>query len=180
MYSQGADFYHTFWSLLPFSLPPLSAEPQTFGSFKDAVNKVLPVIKEATAKDCALMASKSNHASAAASGPLKRKRDPRALENSGKSEYYFAKYLVPAARSAPPLAHVHEGGEDNMVHPAQPLTANGLHARSDRRTVGAGDPSGRAFAETVQRSSSGRRIGSSGRTSCVRPSIVSRGPRRSR
>ncbi|KAI0801474.1 UDP-glucose 4-epimerase [Fomes fomentarius] len=89
------DFYHTFWSLqLPFSRPPLFAEPHTFPFFRDAVNKVLPVIKEATAKDRALMGSKSNHANSAASGPLKRKRDPGALESSAKSEYYFAKYLT--------------------------------------------------------------------------------------
>ena len=54
--------------------------------------KVLPVIKEATAKDRALMGSKSNHASS--SGPLKRKREPGATESSAKSEYYFAKYLT--------------------------------------------------------------------------------------
>ncbi|RPD64553.1 hypothetical protein L227DRAFT_649768 [Lentinus tigrinus ALCF2SS1-6] len=87
------EFYYTFWSLqLPLSRPPLFAEPQTFTEFKDAVAKVLPIIKEATAKDRALMGSKSNHASS--SGPLKRKREPGATESSAKSEYYFAKYLT--------------------------------------------------------------------------------------
>ncbi|KAG1735849.1 hypothetical protein EDD22DRAFT_959880 [Suillus occidentalis] len=34
-------FYTTFWSLqLPFSRPPLFAFPNTFGEFKDAVDKV--------------------------------------------------------------------------------------------------------------------------------------------
>ena len=85
--------YHTFWSLqLPFSRPHLFAEQATFASFKDAVTKILPVIKEATVKDRALMGSKSNHASS--SGPLKRKREPGATESSAKSEYYFAKYLT--------------------------------------------------------------------------------------
>ena len=70
------------------------AEPGTFSAFKEAVNKVLPVIKEATAKDRALMGSKSNGIPTGPSGPLKRKRDPGPAESAAKSEYYFAKYLT--------------------------------------------------------------------------------------
>ncbi len=78
----------------PFSRPPLFAEPSTFPAFKEAVNKVLPVIKEATAKDRALMGSKSNGIPTAPAGPLKRKRDAGAAEGPAKSEYFFAKYLT--------------------------------------------------------------------------------------
>ncbi len=55
----------------------------------------MPVIKEATAKDRALMGSKSNYATGS-SGPLKRKREAGPAENSANSEYYFAnsKYLT--------------------------------------------------------------------------------------
>ncbi|KAI0352233.1 UDP-glucose 4-epimerase [Trametes cingulata] len=89
------DFYYTFWSLqLPFSRPPLFAEPQTFPAFKEAVNKVLPVIKEATAKERAMMGNKSHHGPGAASSPRKRKREPEAADSPGSSEYYFAKYLT--------------------------------------------------------------------------------------
>ncbi|CDO77293.1 hypothetical protein BN946_scf184753.g43 [Trametes cinnabarina] len=89
------DFYYTFWSLqLPFSRPPLFADPRTFPAFKEAVNKVLPVIKEATAKERALMGNKVN-GSAAAPNSLKRKREPTsASDASGNDEYYFAKYLT--------------------------------------------------------------------------------------
>ncbi|KAI8980599.1 UDP-glucose 4-epimerase [Trametes punicea] len=90
------DFYYTFWSLqLPFSRPPLFAEPQTFPAFKEAVNKVLPVIKEATAKERALMGSKSSSAQAASPNSLKRKREPTSVGGaSGNGDYYFAKYLT--------------------------------------------------------------------------------------
>ncbi|KAL7284940.1 hypothetical protein ACG7TL_000028 [Trametes sanguinea] len=89
------DFYYTFWSLqLPFSRPPLFAEPRTFPAFKEAVNKVLPVIKEATAKERALMGNKAN-GSAASSSSLKRKREPTSITDaSGNGDYYFAKYLT--------------------------------------------------------------------------------------
>ena len=79
---------------LPFSRPAQFAEPSTFPSFKDAVNRVLPAIKEATAKDRALMGSKVNGIPTAPAGPLKRKRDAGAPEGAAKSEYYFAKYLT--------------------------------------------------------------------------------------
>ncbi|KAH9884633.1 UDP-glucose 4-epimerase [Cubamyces lactineus] len=88
------DFYYTFWSLqLPFSRPPLFAEPQTFPAFKEAVDKVLPVIKEATAKERALMGNKSSSGSGAASGSLKRKRESGS-NSTPNGEYYFAKYLT--------------------------------------------------------------------------------------
>ncbi|KAI0964094.1 hypothetical protein AcW1_000995 [Taiwanofungus camphoratus] len=89
---QREDFYNTFWSLqLPFSRPPLFAEPGTFTAFKEAVNKVLPVIKEATAKERALMGSKAG-ASGAAS--LKRKRESEGVEETAGRDYFFAKYLT--------------------------------------------------------------------------------------
>ncbi|PIL31082.1 hypothetical protein GSI_05778 [Ganoderma sinense ZZ0214-1] len=89
------EFYQTFWWMqLPFSRPPLFAEPTTFPAFKEAVNRVLPLIKEATAKDRALMGSKVNGIPTAPSGPLKRKREATAPEGTAKSEYYFAKYLT--------------------------------------------------------------------------------------
>lgn len=53
---------------------------------------MLPIIKDANAKERALMGSKSHHAGP--SGPLKRKRDAGASEGSSSSEYYFAKYLT--------------------------------------------------------------------------------------
>ena len=69
------------------------AEPQTFPAFKEAVDKVLPVIKEATAKERALMGNKSSSGSGAASGSLKRKRESGSSKASN-GEYYFAKYLT--------------------------------------------------------------------------------------
>ena len=85
-------FYTTFWSLqLPFSRPPLFAIPNTFGEFKDAVDKVLPVIKEATTKERAMM---GNRGASGASGTLKRKREPELGEASNSSEYFFAKFLT--------------------------------------------------------------------------------------
>ncbi|OJT13963.1 THO complex subunit 1 [Trametes pubescens] len=90
------DFFYTFWSLqLPFSRPHQFSETRTFSAFKTAVDKVLPVIKEATAKERALMGNKSLHATVGASSQLKRKRAPAAAaESPATSEYYFAKYLT--------------------------------------------------------------------------------------
>ncbi|KAF8215799.1 THO complex subunit 1 transcription elongation factor-domain-containing protein [Mycena galopus ATCC 62051] len=83
------DFYNTFWSLqLPFSKPPLFAQPNTFDEFKDAVNKVIPVIREATVKERIQMGTR-----AGGSTSLKRKREPDA-ENSTVTEYFFAKFLT--------------------------------------------------------------------------------------
>ncbi|KAJ6463746.1 THO complex subunit 1 transcription elongation factor-domain-containing protein [Mycena vulgaris] len=85
-----ANFYNTFWGLqLPFSKPPLFALPNTFNEFKDAVNKVIPVIREATAKERAMMGSR-----AGGSVSLKRKREPDAEESSTVTEYFFAKFLT--------------------------------------------------------------------------------------
>ncbi|OJA18064.1 hypothetical protein AZE42_05422 [Rhizopogon vesiculosus] len=85
-------FYTTFWSLqLPFSRPPLFAFPNTLGEFKDAVDKVLPVIKEATTKERAMM---GNRGASGASSSLKRKREPELGEASNNSEYFFAKFLT--------------------------------------------------------------------------------------
>ena len=90
------DFYNTFWSLqLPFSKPSQFALPQTFGEFQEAVNKVLPVIKEATVKERALTGSRTVMTGAAAANTFKRKREAEAAaeQTSGK-EYFFAKFLT--------------------------------------------------------------------------------------
>ncbi|KAF5380757.1 hypothetical protein D9757_007163 [Collybiopsis confluens] len=102
------DFYHTFWSLqLPFSKPSIFALQQggiTFSKFQDSVDKMLPVIKEATAKERALMGSGRSAASSSASPPsagIKRKRDD--LEDNSSSfghsvsqsnSYFFTKFLT--------------------------------------------------------------------------------------
>lgn len=52
--------------------------------------KVLPVIKEATAKDRLMRGIKTT----AATGTLKRKREPEVVEESGVTEYFFAKFLT--------------------------------------------------------------------------------------
>jgi aldose 1-epimerase len=91
---EAAEFYNTFWSLQhPFSRPPLFANPGTFPEFRDAVNKVFPVIKEATAKERAMMGSRSAGSGNAVS--LKRKREPEAASERGNSsDYFFAKFLT--------------------------------------------------------------------------------------
>jgi hypothetical protein len=90
------DFYNTFWSLqLPFSKPSQFALPQTFGEFQEAVNKVLPVIKEATVKERALTGSRTVMTGAAAANPFKRKRETEgAAEQTSGKEYFFAKFLT--------------------------------------------------------------------------------------
>jgi THO complex subunit 1 len=90
------DFYNTFWSLqLPFSKPSQFASPQTFGEFQEAVNKVLPVIKEATVKERALTGSRTVMTGAAAANPVKRKREVEAAaEQTSGNEYFFAKLLT--------------------------------------------------------------------------------------
>ena len=85
----GQDFYNTFWSLqLPFSKPPIFVNKDTFTDFKESVGKVLPVIKEATAKERAMMGSRAG----ANGGTIKRKREPG--EESNFNEYFFAKFLT--------------------------------------------------------------------------------------
>ncbi|KAI9459644.1 THO complex subunit 1 transcription elongation factor-domain-containing protein [Lactarius psammicola] len=91
------DLYNTFWSLqLPFSKPAQFALPQTFNEFQDAVNKILPVIKEATAKERALTGSRTVMTGAAAANPLKRKREsePAAEPATTGKDYFFAKFLT--------------------------------------------------------------------------------------
>jgi len=84
------EFYNIFWSLqLPFSRPPLFAQPQTYKDFKDAIAKVLPIIKEATAKERAMMGSRGS--STAVNG-VKRKRELE--EGTNNNEYFFAKFLT--------------------------------------------------------------------------------------
>ena len=58
-------------------------------SFKKAVATVMPVIKEATVKERAMMGSKI-------SGTLKRKRDttPATGLDDGNGKYFFAKFLT--------------------------------------------------------------------------------------
>ncbi|KAH8099790.1 THO complex subunit 1 transcription elongation factor-domain-containing protein [Cristinia sonorae] len=85
------DFYHVFWSLqMPFSKPALFAKPHTLPQFKQAVERVLPVIKEATVRERALMGSKGTGSTAS----LKRKREPESVSEVGGREYFFAKYLT--------------------------------------------------------------------------------------
>lgn len=90
------DFYNTFWSLqLPFSKPSQFSLPQTFGEFQDAVNRVLPVIKEATVKERALTGSRTVMTGAAAANSFKRKRETEvAAEQTSGKEYFFAKFLT--------------------------------------------------------------------------------------
>lgn len=92
-HSSCQDFYKTFWSVqLPFSRPPIFATPGAFNDFKQAVEKVLPVIKEATTKERVMMGNRAlagHHP-----GPLKRKRDAESGEETSTSDYFFAKFLT--------------------------------------------------------------------------------------
>ena len=74
---------------LPFSKPSVFTEPKTFEAFKESVNKVLPVIKEATVKERALM-GKAN----AGHGSLKRRRESDISVDADHQGYFFAKYLT--------------------------------------------------------------------------------------
>ena len=86
----SSDFYNTFWSLqLPFSKPTTFTSRAAFEEFKEAISKVMPFIKEATAKERAMMGSRS---SAGAAATLKRKREPE--EETNSNEYFFAKFLT--------------------------------------------------------------------------------------
>ncbi|TRM61628.1 THO complex subunit 1 transcription elongation factor-domain-containing protein [Schizophyllum amplum] len=87
---EKTDLYQTFWSLqLPFSRPPLfGTGPEMMTKFRESVNKILPVIKEATAKERAMMGSRSGASSA------KRKREPEISADANSAEYFFAKYLT--------------------------------------------------------------------------------------
>jgi hypothetical protein len=77
------NFYHMFWTLqLPFSRLPFFADPTTFPTLKQNVDKVLPVIKEASAKERAMMGSKSL-------GTRTRKREDELTQRS----YFLAQFL---------------------------------------------------------------------------------------
>lgn len=84
------------------------ADPVAFPAFKESVNKVLPFIKEATAKERAMMGNKSasgnnnnNNLTPLTSQSLvitgsKRKRDASegVDESSSLKSYFFAKFLT--------------------------------------------------------------------------------------
>lgn len=85
------EFYKVFWSLqLPFSKPSVFTEPKTFVTFKDSVNRVLSVVKEATAKERALMGSKVS----SGPGSQKRRREPEVTVDTSNQGYFVAKYLT--------------------------------------------------------------------------------------
>jgi len=104
---RSVDFYHTFWSLQqPFARPVVFADPAVFPAFKESVNKILPFIKEATAKERAMMGNKSASGNNNNLTPLnsqtlvtagsKRKRDAAEAvdESSSLKSYFFAKFLT--------------------------------------------------------------------------------------
>ena len=83
------------------------ADPAAFPAFKESVNKVLPFIKEATAKERAMMGNKSasgngnNNFAPLTSQTVvmagsKRKRDGAEAveESSSLKSYFFAKFLT--------------------------------------------------------------------------------------
>ncbi|KAI6048069.1 THO complex subunit 1 transcription elongation factor-domain-containing protein [Pisolithus marmoratus] len=103
--SKDRDFYNTFWSLqLPFSRPPLFALPDTLSKFKEAVDKVLPVIKEATTKERAMM---GNRAASGQPHTLKRKRESEPGDETNSSDYFFAKFLTSPDLLSLELADTH-------------------------------------------------------------------------
>ncbi|KAF5323330.1 hypothetical protein D9611_005535 [Ephemerocybe angulata] len=85
------EFYNTFWSLqLYFSNPRTFVTPGSLEEFKQSVGKVIPVIKEATAKERAMMGSRNNTGTAAS---LKRKLEPD-IEEANINDYFFSKFLT--------------------------------------------------------------------------------------
>ena len=66
------------------------ATPGAFEKLKNAVTLVMPVIKEATVKERAMMGSK------AVAGSLKRKREttPIISEEESNRKYFFSKFLT--------------------------------------------------------------------------------------
>ncbi|KAI6012615.1 THO complex subunit 1 transcription elongation factor-domain-containing protein [Pisolithus orientalis] len=103
--SKDREFYNTFWCLqLPFSRPPLFALPDTLSKFKEAVDKVLPVIKEATTKERAMM---GNRAASGQSHTSKRKREPEPGDETNSSDYFFAKFLTSPDLLSLELADTH-------------------------------------------------------------------------
>ncbi|KAH6917103.1 UDP-glucose epimerase [Coprinopsis sp. MPI-PUGE-AT-0042] len=98
------EFYNTFWSLqLYFSKPTEFATKGALDVFRDSINKVLPVIKEATAKERAMMGSRNL---AGTNASLKRKRDQES-EESNANEYFFAKFLTSPELLDLEIADVH-------------------------------------------------------------------------
>ena len=86
-----SEFFYTFWSLqLPFSRPTVFTQPNTLASFKEAVAAVMPVIKEATVKERAMMGSK------AVIGTKRKREDVLPTLNTDDStrSYVFAKFLT--------------------------------------------------------------------------------------
>ncbi|CAK5264349.1 unnamed protein product [Mycena citricolor] len=81
---------HVLVAPTPIFQPTLFSQPGTIEKFQEAVNIVLPAIKEATAKERAMMGSRGGGA-----GSLKRKRETEpATESSAVTEYFFAKFLT--------------------------------------------------------------------------------------
>ncbi|GBE77325.1 THO complex subunit 1 [Sparassis crispa] len=178
---QKEDFYHTFWSLqLPFSWPHAFSEPSAFPAFKDAVAKVLPVIKEATAKERALMGGKN--VASASSRSLKRKRGAEEVALKADREYFFAKYLTSPELLELEVADTHfrrqflfqllillnhllnftKGAKATWSHPRnrslqidftlEPADTQWVHDTAAKATeeLRQTAPGGRAFAETVK------------------------------
>ena len=176
------------------------------------------------------MGSKSNHASAGTSGPLKRKRDTAPGQTPSSSQYYFAKYLtspelldlevrvllIPTCAFSSQIVHrsqTHISADSSFssysssyttCSPSpRPRRRHGRHRgtarsksssrsttraqrgrrrrlRAPRRSCARRRLRGARSRTRYMRSSSARRTGSSGRTSCARRLIVRRGVRRSR
>ena len=80
------------------------ADPAVFPAFKESVNKVLPFLKEATAKERAMMGNKSatgnnnfmpSTSQTVVSVGSKRKRDAAEVDGSSSlKSYFFAKFLT--------------------------------------------------------------------------------------
>ncbi len=132
------------------------------------MDKILPVIKEATAKERAMMGSRAGPSSST----LKRKREPE-VEETSSGDYFFAKFLtspdlldlevswifyicllakiiidrrhalpstipISAINPSQPSPDVHKSSENRVVFSAQPFAPDGIHLGAGRRSVGAG------------------------------------------
>ena len=64
----------------------------SFAEFQSSVNRVFPVIKEATAKERAMMGSRNVTGGGGGASTSKRKRESE--EDSNFNEYFFAKFLT--------------------------------------------------------------------------------------
>lgn len=76
------------------------------------MDKVLPVIKEATAKERAMMGSRAGPSSST----LKRKREPE-VEETSNGDYFFAKFLT-----SPDLLDLEVSWTFNICLPAKIIT----------------------------------------------------------